>query len=174
MQDDILDTLESATLPVHEFPLVHVLIASAVVVLALLVLYVWRRLRPKPVESLEQAMRRQLQAITTTDPRALHEELARLLIGYAEQRLKLRASRLTSAEILREFARNGVMSARWQASLAGFLRECDRAKFAPQPEEFDRTACVARCRAIFDELAAYAVSSPQLTTWWEWSPDASV
>jgi len=161
--DDILDTLEPATLPVHEFPLVPVLVVAAIAVLAALAIYVWkRRHRPVIVESLEQAARRRLKQVDITDPRALHTELAAILTQYAEQRLGLRGTRLTSAEILREFRRNGVMSPAWQNSLTAFLAACDQAKFAPSTAPCDPASRIAHCRSLFDELAAQAASSSVL------------
>jgi hypothetical protein len=161
--DDILDTLEAAALPVHDFPWVPVLVSAAVVLLAALAVYVWRRRhRPVAVESLEHAARRRLQELSASDPRALHTELAAILTDYAEHRLGLRGSRLTSAEILREFQHNGVMNGAWQESLAAFFRACDRAKFAPVVDECDAAARIAECKSLIDELAATAAASPKL------------
>jgi hypothetical protein len=174
--DDILDTLEPATLPVHDFPWVPVLVIAAVVLLAALATYAWRR-RHRPVvrESLEQLARRRLSVLAVTDPRAFHTELAAILTQYAEQRLGLRGTRLTSEEILAEFGRNGVMSAAWQESLATFLRECDHAKFAPAADDdWDPGVRVAECRALLDELAATAAASPHLANPWEGWSNAAV
>src|ERR1051326_8760763 len=92
----------------------------AVVLLVTLALFLWRRrARGSVIESLEQRTRRRLQElaeITPADARAFHVELSALLIEYAEQRIGLRSTRLTSPEILREFRRNGRMSAAWQES----------------------------------------------------------
>ena len=168
--DDILDTLEPATLPVHEFPLVPVLIVAAVILLLAVAVYIWkRRHRRVIVESLEQTARRRLTQLGTTDPRALHTELAAILTEYAEHRLGLRGTRLTSAEILREFRRNGVMSEPWQESLAEFFRDCDRAKFAPTAEVCDPAARIAQCRILLDALAATAAAAPTLSSPWQWS-----
>jgi hypothetical protein len=167
--DDILDILEPATLPVHEFPWVAVLAAAAALVMTALAVYWWRRRRrPAIGESLENAARRRLREVGGADPRTLHTELAEILTEYAEQRLGLRGSRLTSAEITREFRRNGVMSAAWQESLAGFLRECDRVKFAPLADsDFDVAARVRECRMLIEELAAAASAAPKLADPWK-------
>jgi hypothetical protein len=173
--DDIIDALEPAALPVHEFPWPAALIAAAVALLLMLAILVYRRrTRHAPAASLEQCARRRLRELSASagmDARAFHAELAAILVEYAEARLGLRGTRLTSAEIVREFRRNGVMSAAWQTSLAGFLQDCDRAKFAPNPEnEWDSQARVARCRALIDELAAAAAAAPNLASPWEgWS-----
>jgi hypothetical protein len=165
--DDILDTLEPAALPVHDFPWVPVLIVASVAVLIALAVYIWRRRhRPVVVESLEQAARRRLKQLDTTDPRALHTELAAILTQYAERRLGLRGTRLTSAEILRAFRDNGVMSAAWQDSLADFLRACDQAKFAPVVDPSDLPARVAQCRTLLEDLSAAFASSPKLSDPW--------
>jgi hypothetical protein len=173
---DILDTLEPAYLPVQEFPWIAVLTVAAALALAAVAVYIWRRrYRKPPRESLEQDARRRLQELATTDARVFHAELAAILTGYAEERLGLRGSRLTSAEIVREFRTNGVMSAAWQESLAAFLRQCDHAKFAPAREgEWDRSARLAECRALLDELAAAAAASPRLANPWERWTNAAV
>jgi hypothetical protein len=171
--DDILDTLEPATLPVHEFPWETVLIVAAIAVLVALAVYIWKRRHPPIiVESLEQIARRRLKQLDTTDPRVLHTELASILTEYAEHRLGLRGTRLTSAEILRAFRDNGVMNATWRQSLADFLRACDQAKFAPTVEPCDAAARAAQCRSLFDALAAAFASTSTLATPWHWStPD---
>jgi hypothetical protein len=176
--DDILDTLEPATLPAHEFPWMAAVIV-AVVLLVTLALFLWRRrARGSVIESLEQRTRRRLQElaeITPADARAFHVELSALLIEYAEQRIGLRSTRLTSPEILREFRRNGRMSAAWQESLAAFLAACDHAKFAPSPvAEWDAAATIAHCRALFNELAAEVASAPRLASPWEGWSNAAV
>jgi hypothetical protein len=170
--DDILDTLEPASLPTHEFPWIPVLIVVSAAVLTALLVYAWRRRhRPLVSESLEHLARRRLNELSAADPRGFHTGLAAILTQYAEQRLGLRGTRLTSAEILREFRDNGVMSVAWQESLAVFLRECDRAKFAPSVDiEWDPRARIAQCRALLDELAATAAASPHLANPFEqWS-----
>ena len=177
--DDILDVLEPASLPVHEFPWLAVLIGAAILALAAIVIYAWRRRRrPQAVESLEQRARRRLQqlaAFKAGDARAFHADLAAVLVQYAEERLGLRGTRLTSVEILREFQRNGVMPAAWQESLASFLRDCDRAKFAPDLElDWDPSERIARCRALFEELAANAAAAPKLASPWEGWSNATV
>ena len=176
--DDIIDTLEDVPLPVHEFPW-EVLIALAVLALAAYAFYRWRRSRrPAAPESIEDRARRRLRelaALAGLDARAFHAELAAVLVGYAEERLGLRGSRLTSREIVREFRRNGVMSDAWQESLASFLRDCDRAKFAPGLEnEWDADGRIAQCRALIEELAGRAAAAPRLASPWEGWSNAAV
>ena len=173
--DDIVDALVPVALPVHEFPWVEVLIVAAVGAMALAAVLVYRRrTRRARVESLDERTRRRLREVAVaagSDARAFHAELAGILARYAEERLGLRATRLTSAEIVREFRRNGVMSAAWLERLADFLRECDRAKFALEADaEWDPWERAARCRALFEELAAAAAAAPVLASPWEgWS-----
>jgi hypothetical protein len=168
--DDILDALEPAALPVHAFPWLQVLVITASVVLVALAVYAWkRRRRPVVTESLEQVARRRLKELHTGDPRTLHTELAAILTDYAEHRLGLRGSRLTSAEILREFRKNGVMSAAWQDSLAAFFCACDHAKFAPTIDPCDAGARIVQCRALIDELAASAAATSKLADPWQWA-----
>ena len=177
--DDIIDKLEPVSLPVHEFPWLEVSIAAAAALLIVLAVYIYRRRkRPTPVESLEERVRRRLgdlAALPVPDPRGFHAELSGLLMRYAEERLGLRGTRLTSAEVMCEFRRNGVMGAAWQDALAGFLRECDRAKFAPGMDAgWDPTERLARCRALFEELAATAAATPRLASPWEGWSNAAV
>jgi len=176
--DDIIDALEPAVLPVHEFPWVAALIAAALVALVAAILIYRCRRREQGVESLEEQARRslrELEAAGGLDARAFHAELSAILLRYCEKRLGLRGTRLTSAEILREFHRNGVMSAAWQAELGEFLRECDRAKFSPEPlAEWDPRERVARCRALFEGLAATAAAAPRLASPWEGWRDAAL
>ena len=170
--ENIIDTLEPAALPVQDFPLVAVLVGAATVALVVLGVYAWRRRHRRPAsESLEQMARRKLGELATrTAPerRAFHAELAGILAQYAEQRLGLRGTRLTSGEIVRAFRGNGVMSAAWLERLEGLLRACDHAKFAPDADEaWDPAPSVAQCRALLDELAARYAASPRLASPWE-------
>jgi hypothetical protein len=177
--DDIIDALEPAMLPVHEFPWVVALIGAALVVLAALAVLIYRRRsRTRIEESPEERARRRLREVRASpglDARAFHAELSAILVRYAEERLGLRGTRLTSAEILREFRRNSVMSAAWQGALGEFLRECDRAKFAPDlAAEWDPQERVAQCRALLEELAATAAAAPHLASPWEGWSNAAV
>jgi hypothetical protein len=177
--NDIIDSLEDVPLPTHDFPWLAALIVVAAIAIAALAVYLWRRRHraAAPVTLEDRARRRlsDLAAIPDPDPRAFHAELAAIVVGYAEERLGLRGSRLTTREIVREFRRNAKMSAAWQAGLESILRTCDRAKFAPHPDAaFDPAAPIAECRALIDELAATAAASPRLASPWEEWTNAAI
>jgi hypothetical protein len=178
-RDDIRDTLEPAQLPASEFPWEEVLIgASVALVIALVLLAVRRRRRPKPAESIEACARRrlaELAAHAAPDARAFHAELADILLRYMEARLRLRSTRLTSKEILRAFERNGHMAAEWREQLEQLLAECDRAKFAPAfDDDWDPGATALRAKLILDALAAQVAAAPRLASPWEGWGDAAV
>lgn len=177
--DDIRDTLATERLPVVEFPWEEVLIGlSVAVVIALVVIFVRRRLRPKPVESIEACARRrlvELAAHAAPDPRAFHAELADILLRYVEARLRLPSKRLTSGEILRAFERNGHMPGEWRERLSQLMAECDRAKFAPAFDaDWDPAATVLRGKLILDALAVQVAAAPRLASPWEGWGDAAV
>lgn len=177
--DDIRDTLETEQLPMVEFPWEEVLIGlSVAVVIALVVIFVRRRLRSKLVESIETCARRrlaELAAHTAPDSRAFHAELADILLRYMEARLGLPSTRLTSKEILRAFERNGHMTREWRERLEQLLVECDRAKFAPAFEaEWDPAATAQRGKLILDALAVQVAAAPRLASPWEGWGDAAV
>jgi hypothetical protein len=176
---DIRDTLETEQLPVADFPSEEVLIALSVALLiALAVLFVRRRLRPKPLESIESRARRrlaELAAHAAPDPRAFHAELADILLRYMEARLRLPSTRLTSRELLRAFERNGHMRSEWRERLEQLLAECDRAKFAPSFDaEWNSAAAILRARLILDALAVQVAAAPRLASPWEGWGDAAL
>ena len=178
-QDDIRDTLATEQLPVVEFPWVEVLVSlSVAVVIALIAVYWRRRFRPRPAESMEMRARRRLAALAghaAPDPRAFHAELADILVRYMEGSLGLPSTRLTSAEIVRAFHRNGRMSAEWQGRLDELLAECDRAKFAPAFDaEWDPAATARRGREILEALVVQVTAAPRLVSPWEGLRDAAV
>ena len=176
--DDIHDQLDAVPLPVHDFPW-EVTAAGAVLLLALIAMVVWyrRRHRPGRLVTVEERARDRLAILGATplpDARSFHNELAAIVVQYVEARLALRSTRLTSGEILREFRRNGVMSGEWQAMLAEFFAECDRAKFAAEALQWDAATAVSRCRGIIDGLAAQVAASPTLASPWEGWNNAAV
>ena len=68
-------------------------------------------------------------------------QLSDILRRYIEDRLHLRAPEQTTQEFLTDASKSGVLNESQQAMLAGFLRHCDRVKFArhvPSTEEMER------------------------------------
>lgn len=66
--------------------------------------------------------------------------LSKILRGYIEDRFHVRAQEQTTPEFLDEIAASGLLSENHQGWLGGFLRHCDRVKFAqyrPSPEEIE-------------------------------------
>jgi hypothetical protein len=175
MQEDIRDHLDAMTLPASGVS--SGLIAAGAVVLLLMIVAVaiWRvRRRKLHMGTPEEHARRCLESIHTSDCRLFHAQLASVLVEYFESKLPLRSSRLTSAEILREFRRNGVMSAEWQAALEQLFAECDRAKFSGAKTVWDAAALLERAQHLLDELGAQVASMPALATPWKGWTDAAI
>lgn len=57
-------------------------------------------------------------------------EVSLILREYIEARFGLKAPRLSTEEFLFEAERGAQLDPRWRESLAGFLQQCDRVKFA--------------------------------------------
>lgn len=78
--------------------------------------------------------RERLAAIRRLIDEGLHEqfviEVSALLRSYIEARFGLKAPTLSTEEFLFEAERSATLDARWRESLASFLTECDRVKFA--------------------------------------------
>lgn len=73
-------------------------------------------------------------------------ELSAVLRTYIEARFTLHAPERTTQEFLAEASSSGLMSDAHQKLLAGFLRHCDRVKFAqfqPTIDEMDRSLALA-------------------------------
>jgi hypothetical protein len=174
MQDDIRDQLDAMPLPPGGTP-IWVWVAVSLATL-LLILWLWKsRRRAVPqVETIDARARRRLAAIHTADYRDFHAQLSVALVEYFEARIALRSTRLTSAEIVGEFRRNGVMHHAWQAELAALLDDCDRAKFSPAPRDFDAAETKNRARYILGELAAQAASAPSMASPWKDWDNAAV
>jgi hypothetical protein len=175
----IRDTLAAEEWPADDFPWEQTLIGVSVAILiAIALLYLRRRFRPKPPETIEQRARRrlaELAAHASPDPRAFHAELADILLRYMEAGLGLPSTRLTSPEIVRAFRRNGQMSGEWRERLEQLLAECDRAKFAPVFDaDWDPAATAARGKLILDALAVQVAAAPRLASPWEGWSDAAI
>jgi hypothetical protein len=164
-QDDIRDHLDAMTLPASGVS--GLTIAAGVLVLLVIIVAVaiWflRRRQPR-MGTPEEHARRCLASIHTSDYRLFHVQLASVLVEYFESRLPVRWSRLTSAEMVGEFRRNGLMSAEWQTTLAQLLAECDQAKFSGANSDWDRAATLQRAQRLLQELAAQIASAPVLAT----------
>jgi hypothetical protein len=175
MQEDIRDQLDAMALP--SSGLSSGVIAACAVVFLLTIAVVaiwWVRRRKLHMGTPEEHARRCLTSIHTSDCRLFHAQLASVMVEYFESKLGLRSSRLTSAEILSEFRRNGVMSAEWQASLAKLFAECDRAKFSGATAVWDSAETLEHTQRLLDELAGQVATMPTLATPWKGLTDAAV
>jgi hypothetical protein len=172
MQEDIRDHLDAMTLPSSGHWLGF--IAGVILLVTVAVAIWWMRRRILHMGTPEEHARRCLESIQTSDCRLFHAQLASVLVEYFETRLGLRSSRLTSAEILREFRRNGVMSTEWQAALEQLFAECDRAKFSGAKTVWDAAALLERAQLLLDELAAQVATMPVLATPWKGWTDAAI
>jgi len=178
MQEDIHDQLDPVPLPEAGVS-TGMMAAGVLLLLTVIVLVVWRLRRrtlrrQRPAETAEHRARRRMAAIGTADCRAFHAQLSSILVEYFEERIALRSTRLTSAEIVREFRGNGVMSAAWQNLLEELFQECDRAKFSASECEWDAADALAKARRILDELAAQAAAAPVLANPWKGWTNARV
>jgi hypothetical protein len=172
MQEDIRDHLDAMTLPSSGLPLGFI---AVVILLVSVAVAMWcLRRRKLHMGTPEEHARRCLESIHTSDSRLFHAQLASVLVEYFETRLGLRSSRLTSAEILREFRGNGVMSAEWQAALEQLFAACDRAKFSGAKTVLDAAALLERAQLLLDELAAQVATMPVLATPWKGWTDAAI
>ncbi len=177
MQEDIHDQLDAVPLPEAGVS-TGTIVAGVAILLLMIAVLVWhrrrRRFRRVAPESPEQRARRRMGAIDTRDYRAFHGQLAGILVEYFEERVALRSTRLTSAEIIEEFRSNGVMSAQWQTRLEELFQECDRAKFSAAGCEWDAAEALGRARRVVDELAAQAAAAPVLANPWKGWRNAAV
>lgn len=130
----------------------HILAASlALVILALLALFLWRRhhrigavLPPAPPwevarQRLRELNRRQLPAAGKFE--AYYVDLSAILRYYIEDRFTLHAPEQTTPEFIEEAAQTGLFSEVQQQRVSAFLRHCDYVKFAqyrPSTEEMER------------------------------------
>jgi hypothetical protein len=174
IQEDIRDHLDAMTLPASGLSWLTIATGVLAFLLAIVVVSIWlfRRRQPR-MGTPEEHARRCLASIHTSDYRLFHVQLASVLVEYFESRLPVRSSRLTSAEMVGEFRRNGLMSAEWQATLAQLLAECDQAKFSGANSDWDRAGALRRAQRLLDELAAEIASAPVLATSKGWN-DAAI
>ena len=126
--------------------------AAAIVVLAAIAVYYWRR--RKPVEAAmapRQPWELAYDRLRTLDQRqyphqgkygAYYVDLSAILRYYIEDRFHVHAPEQTTPEFLSEISGSGILSPEHERLVAGFLRHCDRVKFAqyrPSIEEMERS-----------------------------------
>ena len=100
----------------------------------------WRLYRARklpfqhPAVPPEVTARQRLAAIRHLIAEGRHQEfvveVSSILRDYIEARFGLKAPRLSTEEFLFEAERGAQLDPRWRESLAGFLQQCDRVKFA--------------------------------------------
>lgn len=157
---DIHDSFEPVPLAEPEKPLlpawVIILAAAIVVAVSTAGIMVYRkRARSGPIESAEDRAYRRLAAaaIAPADSKSLYTELNIILTEYVDARSGIPATRWTSVELLQFFERSAVVDVKLQTVLAGFLADCDRAKFSPFPQpRWDREGAIADCRSIIASI----------------------
>ncbi len=158
---DIRDSMEPLELP-QPSVLLNLLpyIAAALLLAILIVLRYRSRSRIGNAESPESYAQRRLAKIAYTTSRAFYSELHNIFVEYLEFRVLIKASRCTTPELLDILAEAGFMSADWRTSVAGFLADCDRAKFSSWEPDCEPDAAVAECKALINQVA----TAPLLAT----------
>jgi hypothetical protein len=157
---DIHDSFEPVPLAESEQPLLPAwtIILGAVMVIAASgtgVLAYRKRVGASPIESAEDRAHRRLAAVAgaPVDSKSLYTELNSILSEYIGARSGVPATRWTSAELQQFFERSDLVDVKFQAALAGFLADCDRAKFSPSPQPgWNRDAAIADCRSIIASI----------------------
>ena len=127
-------------------------IAAVLALLTAAGVYVYLRRRKKahlapPLAPWEVAYQRLRELDQRQLPKAgkygpYYVDLSAILRYYIEDRFHLRAPEQTTPEFLAEAGRSRAVNDRHQKILAGFLRHCDRVKFAqyvPAQEDMDRS-----------------------------------
>jgi hypothetical protein len=153
---DIHDSFEPVPLAESEQPLLPAweIVLGAVMVVAASttgILAYRKRARANPIESAEDRAHRRLAEAATAlaDPKSLYTELNSILTEYVGARAGISATRRTSLELQQFFESSGLMDVKFQTELAGFLADCDRAKFSPSPQlGWNRERAIADCRTI--------------------------
>lgn len=112
--------------------------------------------------------RERLAAIRRLIDEGLHEqfviEVSALLRTYIEASFGLKAPTLSTEEFLFEAERNALLDDRWRESLADFLAQCDRVKFAlsrMQPPRMEVLYATAET-FITDTVPATGVAQPSV------------
>jgi len=113
-----------------------VILVAALVFLALAGLVVWRLTRPRPpvVIPPEVQAREALAALPATifEGERL-SQVSRIVRHYIQQAFELPRVELNTTEFSQAVAEHPAIGPELAGALAGFLRECDRRKFSPEP-----------------------------------------
>jgi hypothetical protein len=157
---DIHDSLEPVVLAEPQglwLPAWAIAVAALIVVAALTTGMLLYRKRARAGASPEDRTRRRLAkaAIANLDSKSLYTELNNILIEYVDARSGIPATRRTSLELQQLFERRDDVDAKFQTTLAGFLADCDHAKFSPSPPvDCNRESAIADCRTIIAGIRA--------------------
>jgi hypothetical protein len=160
---DIRDSMEPLDLPQPSVVLNLLPYVAAALLIAVLIYWRYRsRSRRGNTESPESYAQRRLANVAYTTSRAFYGELHIIFVEYLESRVLTKATRCTTPELLQTLTEADFLSADWRASVAGFLADCDRAKFSswePEPDG-EPDAAVAECNALINQVA----TAPLLAT----------
>jgi hypothetical protein len=141
MKETVPDIIEDVTMITPSEPWTWLWPVTIILAVVLIGVFAGRRLyRAKklpfqhPPIPPHTTARQRLASIRRLIDEGLHEqfviEVSALLRAYIEARFGLKAPTLSTEEFLFEAERSALLDPRWRESLAGFLSECDRVKFA--------------------------------------------
>ena len=158
---DIRDSMEPLELPPSSVVLSVIPYIAAALLLATFLLWRYRsRSRKANPESPEFYAQRRLASTAYTTSRAFYADLYDIFVEYLESRVLINASRCTAPELLHILTEAGFMSPDWRTRVAGFLADCDRAKFSSWEPDCDPEAAIAECNALISEVG----TAPLLST----------
>jgi hypothetical protein len=158
---DIRDAMEPLDLPQSSVGL-NLLPYIAVALLVAILIY-WRyrsRSRRRNTESPASSAQTRLANIAYTTSHEFYEQLHDIFVEYLESRVLINASRCTTPELLDILTEADFISADWRASVAGFLADCDRARFSSWEPDRKPDDAVAECKALINQVA----TAPLLAT----------
>ena len=127
---------------------------AGVLLLALVVLAVWRLMRPRPpvVIPPEVLAREALAALPVTASEGERlSQVSRILRHYIQQAFELPRAELNTTEFCRMVAEQANIGPELAGALAGFLRDSDRRKFSPEPAPASNVNAVTQVLALIEQ-----------------------